>query len=369
MKKRNLTVFLTAICVTAFTLAGCGSSESGSKSSTTAEYATEAAYDSSFESKSVYQTEGETADFEETAEMEEVGEVADVSRKLITTMNISAETEELDGVLSNVQSRVKELGGYIESSDIYNGSNYYSGSKPKRSAYLTLRIPANNLDKFIETVENSTNITNKSTSVEDVTLNYVDIESKKKALTAEENRLLEILESAETVEDVIAVESRLSEVRYQIESIESQLRTYDNKINYSTVHLDINEVVKFTPTQEKSAGERMREGFIESIAEVGALIAEGFIWFVIHIPQIVLVLLLVAIIIIAIIAIDKAGKKKRIANMAKMQNMQQTQQGFAKNSSVKMPAQNMNMNTGNGPGVNMNNNPSSQAGQKDNNGQ
>ncbi|MBE5832423.1 MAG: DUF4349 domain-containing protein [Butyrivibrio sp.] len=377
MKKRNLTVFLTAICVTAFTLAGCGSSESGSKSSTTAEYATEAAYDSSFESKSVYQTEGTSAGVEAPEEMDEaagaedVGEVADVSRKLITTMNISAETEELDGVLSNVQSRVKELGGYIESSDIYNGSNYYSGSKPKRSAYLTLRIPANNLDKFIETVENSTNITNKSTSVEDVTLNYVDIESKKKALTAEENRLLEILESAETVEDVIAVESRLSEVRYQIESIESQLRTYDNKINYSTVHLDINEVVKFTPTQEKSAGERMREGFIESIAEVGALIAEGFIWFVIHIPQIVLALLLVAIIIIAIIAIDKAGKKKRIANMAKMQNMQQTQQGFAKNSSVKMPAQNMNMNmnTGNGPGVNMNNNPNSQAGQKDNNGQ
>lgn len=375
MKKRNLTAFLTAICVTAFTLAGCGSSGSGSKSNTTAEYATEADYDSSFESKSVYQTEGTSAGVEAPEEMEEaagaedVGEVADVSRKLITTMNISAETEELDGVLSNVQSRVKELGGYIESSDIYNGSNYNSGSKPKRSAYLTLRIPANNLDKFIETVENSTNITNKSTSVEDVTLNYVDIESKKKALTAEENRLLEILESAETVEDVIAVESRLSEVRYQIESIESQLRTYDNRINYSTVNLDINEVVKFTPTQEKSAGERMREGFIESIAEVGALIAEGFIWFVIHIPQIVLVLLLVAIIIIAIIAIDKAGKKKRIANMAKMQNMQQTQQGFAKNSSVKMPAQNMNMNTGNGPGVNMNNNPSSQAGQKDNNGQ
>ena len=71
MKKRSLTVFLTAICVTAFTLAGCGSSESGSKSNTTAEYATEAAYDSSFESKSVYQTEGTSAGVEAPEEMDE----------------------------------------------------------------------------------------------------------------------------------------------------------------------------------------------------------------------------------------------------------------------------------------------------------
>ncbi len=323
MKKMKLAALLAALSITTFAAAGCGSDGSGSysKNAATADFATESAYDSSFESKSVYQTEGEVSDVEAPMEAEVTGQVVDTSRKLITTMNISAETEALDSVLADVQKKVKELGGYIESSDIYNGSNYYSGSKPKRNAYLTLRIPANNLDKFVETVENSTNITNKSTSVEDVTLNYVDIESKKKALKAEETRLLEILEAAETVEDVITVESRLSEVRYQIESIESQLRTYDNKINYSTVHLDIDEVVKFTPTQEKGAGERMREGFIESIAEVGAFFAEGFILFVIHIPQIVVILLLAVIIIVIIVAIDRNGKKKRMAKMAMMQQM------------------------------------------------
>ena len=212
MKKRRLVLLLSTFVLTASMMLGCGSS--GDKyAASTAEYATESAYDSAFESKSVYQDNGVELNTEAPMAEESGTEVVDTSRKLITTMNISSETEDLDSVLSEVQNKVKELGGYIESSDIYNGSSYYSGSRPTRNAYLTLRIPANNLDKFVDVVEGSTNITNKSTSVEDVTLNYVDIESKKNALTSEEKRLLEILESAETVEDIITVESRLSEVR------------------------------------------------------------------------------------------------------------------------------------------------------------
>ena len=69
-----------------------------------------------------------------------------------------------------------------------------------------------------------------------MTLQYVDLESHKKALTTEQDRLIELMEQAETVEDIITIEGRLSEVRYQLESMESQLRTYDNKIDYSTVY-------------------------------------------------------------------------------------------------------------------------------------
>ncbi|MCR5558000.1 MAG: DUF4349 domain-containing protein [Butyrivibrio sp.] len=321
MKNKRLVLLLSTFVLTASMTIGCGSS--GNKyAATTEEYAAESAYDGAVESKSVYQND--SAELNAEGPMAEgATEVVDTSRKLITTMNISSETEDLDSVLSEVQNKVKELGGYIESSDIYNGSSYYSGSKPSRNAYLTLRIPANNLDKFVDVVEGSTNITNKSTSVEDVTLNYVDIESKKNALTSEEKRLLEILESAETVEDIITVESRLSEVRYEIESIESQLRTYDNKINYSTVYLSIDEVSKFTETQEKGPVQRMREGFVNSIAEVIAAVVEGFVWFVIHLPQIILILVAIVIVILIIRAIDKAGKKKNYKNMLKMQQVQQ----------------------------------------------
>ncbi len=318
MKKRRLGALVVTLILTSSMIFGCGSSNKSA--SAPMEFATEEAYDSSFEAKSVYQSEGAMGDVENSMAEGMDSQVVDTSRKLITTMNISTETEDLDSVLFEVQNKVKELGGYVESSDIYNGSSY-AGSKPRRNAYLTLRIPANNLDKFVEIVEGSTNITNKSTSVEDVTLNYVDIESKKNALKSEEKRLLEVLEKAETVEDIITIEQRLSEVRYQIESIESQLRTYDNKINYSTVYLDINEVTKYTDTAKKGPWQRMKEGFVESIAEVGDFFVEACVWFVVHIPQIILAILLLVVIVLIVRAIDKAGKKKRLKRMAMMQQM------------------------------------------------
>ena len=195
MKKRFGLVCVTSVAALSIMLSACGSSK-GDSFATSASYAPQEAYDTN----GVY--DYETAEFAEEAKMadnsfDQAEQVVDTSRKLITTMNISTETEDLDLVLSGVQNKVKELGGYVESSNIYNGSSY-SGRVSNRSASLSLRIPADKLDQFVVTLDEGTNITNKSTNVEDVTLSYVDIESRKKALKAEEARLLEIVESAET---------------------------------------------------------------------------------------------------------------------------------------------------------------------------
>ena len=133
-----------------------------------------------------------------------------------------------------------------------------------------------------------------------MTLQYVDTESKKKALLTEEESLLKILESAESVEDIITVQDRLSQVRYQIENIESQLRTFDNQVNYSTVNLNLAEVVKYTPVEEKGAFARMGEGFVESFKSVATAIKEFIIWFVIHIPQLLFLAIFVAVIWICV---------------------------------------------------------------------
>ena len=65
------------------------------------------------------------------------------------------------------------------------------------------------------------------------------------------------MEKAESIEDIITIEQRLSNVRYQIESMEAQLRTYDNKVDYSTVHLDVSEVKELTPVHEETLWERI----------------------------------------------------------------------------------------------------------------
>ena len=83
----------------------------------------------------------------------------------------------------------------------------------------------------------------------------------------EQERLLQLLEQAESIEDIITIEQRLSDVRYQLESMESQLRSYDNQVDYSTVYLYIDEVEVYTPVEEETTWERISAGFMDSLKE------------------------------------------------------------------------------------------------------
>ena len=179
----------------------------------------------------------------------------------------------------------------------YNGSKY-SSYQGTRNAQLDIRIPAERLDEFVDTVGEQSNITNKVEQVEDVTLQYVDLESRKKALVTEQDRLLELLTQAEKVEDIIIIEQRLSEVRYELESMESQLRALLNQVDYSTVHLSIDEVRQYTPTEEKSLFEKMKNGFVRSLYRIGADGEEVFLWFVSSIPYFVIWGVIIAIVIV-----------------------------------------------------------------------
>ena len=171
----------------------------------------------------------------------------DTRRKLIRTVNLSVETQDIDTLDQNIKQRVESLGGYIESSymdgkrDVIDadsdGYDDITGSyigKNRRSASYTVRIPVAKLDLFVEAVANETNITSQHMNVDDITANYIDIDSRRKALEQEQKRLLEMMDLAETVEEMIQIEDHLADVRYELENIGSQLRSYDNRVAYST---------------------------------------------------------------------------------------------------------------------------------------
>lgn len=108
-------------------------------------------------------------------------------------------------------------------------------------------------------------MTYKNESVDDVTLRYVDVDSHKKALETEQERLLALLEKAENVEDIITIENRLSDVRYELENYESQIRLLDNQIDYSTVYVDISEVSRVTDTGKQGFFEEVASRFSDSV--------------------------------------------------------------------------------------------------------
>lgn len=325
MKKSK--IFLLAFGLT-ICLAGCGSSKKATGPDTLSfadqNYAMmddggiygEAPMDNeSYSSAKVSGEEGPSA-----------AESARAGRKLIRTVNLDVETMEFDNMLSYVQNRTAELGGYVESMNAYNGSRYnnYSynttGYVNDRTASLKLRIPKENLDVFLSEVAENGNIINRSEQEIDVTLDYVDLDSHKAVLLAEQERLLTFMEQAETMEDIIVLESRLSEIRYQIESMESRLRTFDNQIEYSTVYIGITEVVELTPvqTKEQTTWERISEGFMHSLKSIGNGIKEFFVGLVIISPYLVMLAVIVLFIVgITLFSIKKSTKKR----LEKMKNM------------------------------------------------
>ena len=240
-------------------------------------YKEEAEYDNGWENGG--------AAYEEVENQNTENHAIETGRKLIKTVSMDVETEEFDSLISQLLSRIGGLGGYVESSSTNNSSYYVNNG---RYANYVIRIPSNRLDELVGNVTELANVTWKEENVQDITLHYVDVESHKIALQTEQERLLVLMERAETIEDLITIENRLSEIRYQIQSYESTLRTYDNQVDYSTLHLTIAEVKKLTPQEEPSVWKKIQDGFLENLDNVVTETRDFFVGVIIAIPYLVI---------------------------------------------------------------------------------
>lgn len=306
MKKQILAIMMCLVLV--LSLVGCGAAASDSMVSNG--YAPESAmgdYEYFAESDAILDRAETGSLTDNSASKEEPSLPAD--RKLIQKVNMSVETENLDIVLGHIDNRVQELNGYIEASNIRNGSAY-SGSRYRR-AEMTIRIPAENLTQFVDHMGEVSNVVSSNKTVDDVTLSYVSIESRMKALQTEEARLLELLAKAETMKDLLTVESRLTDVRTELEQVTSSLRVMDNQVNYATVDLYIDEVTEYTPVEEpETVWQRISEGFVKSLKGVGNFFEELFVFLIVASPYFLLIAILIGVPVLVVILIIKAIHRK-----------------------------------------------------------
>ncbi len=235
----------------------------------------------------------------ETPAVDESAAAETTGRKLIRTVTMELQTLEFDTFTAKIDAMVTDLGGYVQSSS-FNGNSIYSSSD--RNAGYTLRIPADKLDSFLELIGGMANVTYRNEETQDVTLDYVDIEAHKESLQTEYDRLLELLAMAENVDAIVTLEARLSEVRYQIESYESQLRLYDNQVDYSTVYLTISEVKRETQVEEGTVWERISTRLSDNFYQIGQDFENFTVWFVSSLPYIV-----IWAVILAVLALIGAG--------------------------------------------------------------
>ena len=228
------------------------------------------------------------------------------NRKLIQKINMQVETDNLDTVLQSINERIAQLGGYMESSNVQNGSAY--SGKRYRNANLTIRIPAEGLNAFLDRVGEVTNVVSSQKTVEDVTLQYVATESRIKALQAEETRLLELMSKAESLNDLLTLDKYLTDVRAELEQVTSSLKVLENQVDYATIYLSISEVKEFTEvTEPATVWERISVGFVESLEGVGNFFVEFFVFIVIALPYLVT---LGAVVIVVLLIARAVNRKK-----------------------------------------------------------
>lgn len=221
-----------------------------------------------------------------------------LNRKWIRTIRVNTETSVLTDFLDAMDAHVTSLGGYVESRNIYNGSKQ-SGSQ--RNASLTIRIPAENADHFLGQLRDSSNIIRQTDTMEDVTLQYVDTQSRITALETEQQRLLELLEKADSLDAILEIESRLSEVRYELERYASQLRVYDNRIDYATIYLEVQEVAVLTVVEEQTTWQRIGTGFVDTLQAIGSFFTELFVGIVVASPVLALIAIPVTVVVIILV--------------------------------------------------------------------
>lgn len=240
-------------------------------------------------------------------ESDSLGDTTSSARKWIVTVNMRAETEDLDSLLTLLDDEIRELDGYVESSQISNGSAYTSSAR-YRNASMTIRIPAEKVDQFADQVSGSSNVVSHNLERDDVTLNYVSVESRMKALQVEEERLLALLAKAENMADLLEIESRLTDVRYELERVTSQLRVYDNQVDYATIYLTISEVKEYTVVEEQTVWQRIGTGFMDSLKGIGNFLVELFVFLIANLPYLIL---LGGIVWLIVFLCRRSAKKRR----------------------------------------------------------
>lgn len=239
------------------------------------------------------------------------------SRKIIKSGSISMEALDYDKTLEEVYRLIEDNGGYVETS---NENNRYIKS---RNCSIEARVPQENFDTFINGAMNAGNVTSKSVSADDVTETYVDMQSRLGVLRDEEAALRTILQSADTVEDLMYVQNRLYDVIEEIESYEARIRSYDSKINYSRISISIKEVEKETPVEEETWGQEFKRRVTESLENLWEALKGFGIGIVVVLPWLVIP----AIIAIVIVVIIKTSIKRKRAKRQKAaeENLQKTE--------------------------------------------
>jgi hypothetical protein len=301
MKKNLIGSFASSIVLLillVMTFSGCASSKSAAA-------ALEGHYDSKAEIAVKTPSEESAPDnAREAGAVEEAAGVSgtpSVSLKIIKSAVISIEVKKdtFQDKMLEITQIAEENNGYISNTDSYSNAEGKIAS-----GRIVVRIPSGRFNSVIEKIKKIGEVKSISISGEDVTQEYVDLESRLKNYKAQEEVLLDLMSRATSVADSIEVQRELSYVQEEIEVIKGRIYYLDNLISLSTIDISLYEPQIVAPIEGG--------GFINAVkrgAEGAVRVANGIAFFFIAISP----LLVLAGIIVLIIWGSIRGRNKRRA--------------------------------------------------------
>lgn len=203
--------------------------------------------------------------------------------KLIRRCTIELQTTEFDAAINALYTLVEEQGGYFENSSVYGGGYYNANAR--RSGEYVIRIPAEKYSAFRTDVGELGYVSFSNESTEDIGEQYYDTEARLKTLRTKQERLLMLLEKAETMEDIIELESALGDVEYEIERNSSTLNRYDGLVSFATFNVNVSEVVRVEEKtgQADTLGERMGTGLHSGLEDFRDGVEDFMVWVSYHV--------------------------------------------------------------------------------------
>lgn len=253
---------------------------------------------------------------EETIESEEV---ADETRKetseknmsraenqmVIYSANLTIRVNSYEDTLKLIQKQLQSDNGYIVESN-----SYVSGEGDSLEGMITVRIPKDKFESFLQTIENgSAKIVDRSITGQDVTEEFVDLESRLKSKQVVEKRLLDFMAKAEKTEDLLKISSDLATIQDEIEQIKGRINYLNNKVELATVTIQVTEDKVNVPTlenKELNTWEKTKEQFMNSVNFLLHVSSALFIFIVGSLP----VLLIIGVLLSIFLYLKRKRKKK-----------------------------------------------------------
>lgn len=191
--------------------------------------------------------------------------------KIIKTANVTAETQTYAAATEQLKALITSMGGHISNSSASENASYRSDGKTEKRANYTIKIPSEQFDSFISGLSSIFNITNLTTSTEDVSESYFTLQARINTLQTKREGLLSMLKNVDVNTDFTTwqkINSELTEIDTQLNIYNEQLKALEGRVAFSTVTLSVREVAEYTETEEKGYGAEVLDALNGSLSAV-----------------------------------------------------------------------------------------------------